>query len=153
MNYIVTDNHILTLKVKKYKTIRNHNGKKELSWFDKKELTYKYKKFNNIEDLYKFNSSIDDNDDIIDITIEQYLSLAENVKKQLYTFKSNGINWDTKEVELDPYILGLWLGDGLSSGYGFITADEELLDMWIKWGKNNDATIKKNNHKKWHMGQ
>jgi DNA-directed RNA polymerase beta subunit len=147
MNYIVTDNHILTLKVKKYKTIRNHNGKKELSWFDKKELTYKYKKFNNIEDLYKFSSSINDDDDIIDITIEQYLSLAENVKKQLYTFKSNGINWDTKEVELDPYILGLWLGDRLSSGYGFITADEELLDMWIKWGKNNDATIKKNNHK------
>jgi len=146
MNYIVTDNHILTLKVKNHKVTRNHRGKKEFSWFDKKELTYKYKDFNNIVDLYEFSSSIDD-DNIIDITIEQYLTLPENVKKQLYTFKSNGINWGSKEVALDPYILGMWLGDGLSSGYGFVTADKELLDIWTKWGENNDATIKKCNHK------
>lgn len=41
----------------------------------------------------------------------------------------------------------MWLGDGLSKGYGFITADEELLDEWIKWGVDNDATITKNKQK------
>lgn len=146
MNYTVTDNHILTLKVKLHKNVRNKRGKLELMWFDKKELKYKYKYFNNTEDLNEFSSSIDD-DNVIDITIEQYLSLPENVQKQLYTFKSNGINWETKEVALDPYILGMWLGDGLSHGYGFITADKELLDEWIKWGVDNDATITKNKHK------
>jgi DNA-directed RNA polymerase beta subunit len=146
MNYTVTDNHILTLKVKNHKNIRNHRGKKEFRWFDKKELKFNYKDFNNIEDLNEFSSYIDD-DNVIDITIEQYLSLPEYVQKQLYTFKSDGINWETKEVALDPYILGMWLGDRLSNGYGFITADKELLDMWIKWGLENDATITKNKHK------
>jgi DNA-directed RNA polymerase beta subunit len=146
MNYTVTDNHILTLKVKNHKNIRNHRGKKEFTWFNKKGLKFNYKDFNNIEDLNEFSSSIDD-DNVIDITIEQYLSLPENVQKQLYTFKSDGINWETKEVALDPYILGMWLGDGLSKGYGFITADKELLNMWIKWGLENDATITKNKHK------
>mgnify|MGYP000718307587 CR=1 FL=1 len=42
------------------------------------------------------------------------------------------LNWETKEVCLEPYILGMWLGDGLSCGYGFVTADKELLDEWIK---------------------
>ena len=142
MSYTVTDNHILTLKVKKYKSVRNHRGKKEFMWFDKKELKYKYKDFNNEDDLQIFESSID-NDDIIDITIEKYLSLPKNVQKNLYTFKSDGIHWESKEVALDPYILGMWLGDGLSSGYGFVTADKELLDKWIEWGVDNDATVKK----------
>ena len=146
MNYTVTDNHILTLKVKYHKYIRKNKDKLELKWFDKKELNYKYKTFNNIEELNKFSSSIDD-DNVIDITIEKYLSLPKNVQKQLYTFKSYGINWETKEVGLDPYILGMWLGDGLSKGYGFITADKELLNEWIKWGVDNDATITKNKHK------
>jgi DNA-directed RNA polymerase beta subunit len=142
MNYTVTDNHILTLKVKKHNSVRTHRGKKELTWFDKKELKYRYKDFSNTADLELFMSSIDD-DDVIDITIEKYLSLPKAVQKELYTFKSDGINWETKEVVLDPYILGMWLGDGLSCGYGFVTADFELRDKWIEWGKDNDATIKK----------
>jgi DNA-directed RNA polymerase beta subunit len=146
MNYTVTDNHILTLKVRNHKYIRKNKDKIRLEWFDKKELKYKSKTINNFEELDEFSSSIDD-DNVIDITIEQYLSLPKSVQNQLYTFKSDGINWETKEVALDPYILGMWLGDGLSHGYGFITADKELLDEYIKWGVNNDATITKSKNK------
>lgn len=150
MSYTVTDNHILTLKVKKYKGIRNHRGKKELSWFDKKELRYRYKEFDNEDELNTFRSSLDD-DDVIDVTIEKYLSLPKGVQKNLYVFKSDGINWEHKEVALDPYILGMWLGDGLSCGYGFVTADNELLEKWIEWGKENDATITKGYKYKYHI--
>jgi DNA-directed RNA polymerase beta subunit len=141
ISYTVTDNHILTLKVKKHKNIMNHRGKKLLVWFDKNLLKYKNKYFDNIDDLEIFKSTIDD-DDVIDITIEKYLSLPKNIQKELYIFKSCGINWESKEVVLDPYILGMWLGDGLSTGFGFATADKELLDKWIEWGEKNDATIK-----------
>lgn len=150
MSYTVTDNHILTLQVRKYKNIRKHRGKKELSWFDKKELRYMYKEFNNDEDLKLFQSSLDD-DNVIDITIEKYLSLPQHVRKNLYLFKTDGINWEHKDVALDPYILGMWLGDGLSCGYGFATADKELLDKWIEWGADNDATITKGFKYKYHI--
>ena len=146
MNYTVTDNHILTLKVKKHKYSRKNKGTIQFMWFDKKKLRFKYKTIENNEQLEKFASSID-NDDVIDITIEKYLSLSKNVQKELYTFKSDGINWERKEVALDPYILGMWLGDGLSRGCGFITSDKELLDKWIEWGMDNDATITKNKQK------
>jgi len=103
MSYTVTDNHILTLKVRKYK---------EFSWFDKKELTE--------EEIQSLESTIDD-DIIIDITIEKYLSLPKYVQDNMYTFKSSGINWESKPVALDPYILGMWLGDGLSCDYEMVT--------------------------------
>lgn len=118
MSHTVTDNHILTLKVND---------------------------FDNVADLEAFRSSLDDN--VIDITIEKYLSLPKKVQENMYIFKSTGINWEERPVALDPYILGMWLGDGLLNGYGFVTADKELLDKWIKWGAHSDAIIKKSGYK------
>jgi DNA-directed RNA polymerase beta subunit len=130
MSHTVTDNHILTLKVKKYKA------------------PYKY--FDNKGDRDTFYSMLD-NDNVIDITIEKYLSLPSKVQESMHLFKSTGINWEERPVALDPYILGMWLGDGLSCGYGFVTADKELLDKWIEWGADNDATINKGIKYKYHI--
>jgi DNA-directed RNA polymerase beta subunit len=142
MSYTVTDNHILTLKVRKYVTTRNHRGKKEISWFDKKELRYRYQWFETEDERNAFMSTLGDIDDnVVDITIEKYMALPENVRKNLYLFKSDGINWEHKDVALDPYLMGMWLGDGNSKGDGFSTADMELRDKYIQWGKDNDATI------------
>ena len=141
MSHTVTDNHILTLKVRNHTRNPNKSCKKySFRWFDEKESKYISKCFESKEELESFKSKIDD---VIDITIEKYLSLPKNIQKQLYIFKSSGINWEHKDVALDPYILGMWLGDGLSCGYGFVTADKELKDKWIEWGNDNDATIKK----------
>ena len=41
---------------------------------------------------------------------------------------------------MDPYLLGMWLGDGLSSGIGFALnykTDFETLAYWEKWAENN----------------
>jgi DNA-directed RNA polymerase beta subunit len=141
MSYTVTDNHILTLKTRNHTSNPSRSNRKySFRYFDDKELKYLSKSFNTIEELEDFQSKIND---VIDITIEKYLSLPIDVQKALYIFKSDGINWESKEVALDPYILGMWLGDGLSSGYAFATADKELMDKWIEWGIDNDATIKK----------
>lgn len=148
MNYTVTDNHILTLKIRKYKSIRKKRGKYEAMWFDKEKIGYKYKTFDTSEEAEIFINKIS-NDNIIDITIKEYLKLPDSIKEQLVGFKSNGINWEKKDIDIDPYILGMWLGDGLSSGYGFVSADEELVEYWKKWGELNDADIKHQNKYKY----
>ncbi len=141
MQHTVTDNHILTLKARNHTRNPTKNNKKyTFRFFDKNTLKYTSRSFDNKEELEIFKSTIDD---VIDITIEKYLSLSKNIQKELYIFKSYGINWEHKDVLLDPYILGMWLGDGFSCGYGFATADDELLNKWIEWGKDNDATFKK----------
>ena len=52
-------------------------------------------------------------DEIILLTIDDYLKLDKWCKQKLLGFKSSqGINYHVKNVELYPYLLGLWLGDG-----------------------------------------
>ena len=101
--------------------------------------------FKSLVDAEEFVNSFDD-DDTIDITIEEYLKLDEKTKDCLVLFKVEGINWEKKDIEMDPYLLGMWLGDGLSTGTGFALnykTDHETLAYWENWAQENGAVIKK----------
>jgi DNA-directed RNA polymerase beta subunit len=151
IDYTVTSNHILTLKVKNHKKIRSKRGGFEVMWFDLEKHRYKYKGFKTKEDGTEFLATISD-DNVIDITISDYLDLPKGVRDELYGFHCDGIEWPSQEVKLDPYIMGMWLGDGLSSGFGFTSADQELVDVWTTWGETNDATVKHYDNRKYDYG-
>lgn len=93
------------------------------------------------EEILKLQDEIPDEDGIIDITIEDYLELSENTKNILKGYKSNGVYWPKQKITIDPYILGMWLGDGESSGYGFSSEDRILVKYWINWARNNNIEI------------
>lgn len=65
--------------------------------------------------------------DVINISVKEYLSLSYYKKKTLGIYR-NG--WELKEQEhvLDPYFLGLWLGDGYSRDSSITNIDNEILD-------------------------
>lgn len=51
---------------------------------------------------------------------EKYITKTENkrgkgVQGSLYINKSNPVNFTKKTLDIDPYLLGVWLGDGYSS--------------------------------------
>jgi len=145
LSHTVTSNHILTLKIKKHKKIyhvckKNRKPYYEVIHLDKKNYKYIYKCFDKKEDAIVYRNSIKE-DDIIDITISDYLKLPNTVKNNLSVFKVDNINWTKKEIEIDPYILGMWLGDGYSSGTHFVTEDIELLNYWKKWAENNKGDV------------
>lgn len=58
--------------------------------------------------------------------------IAEKVT--IYTQRNHAIrrpgplDYPERELPIDPYVLGCWLGDGTSSGAGYTTADQEILD-------------------------
>jgi DNA-directed RNA polymerase beta subunit len=110
MRHTVTDNHILTLKIKQHKYVRRDEDRISFMWFDREELNFRYQTFDDMKECDKFALTVDD-DDVLDITIEKYLLLPNTVKKLLYLFKSEGINWEKKDVVIDPYMLGMLLGD------------------------------------------
>ena len=93
--------------------------------------------------MEEFRNTIQDNN-TIDISIQDYMSLTPTTKGRLTGFMGECVQWEEQEVELDPYVLGLWLGDGYQSGYGFAIEDPEILEYLQKWGDNNDATFKQN---------
>ena len=63
------------------------------------------------------------------------ISSGGNVGKTEHSIPVAGaIKTKEKLLPIDPYILGLWLGDGTSADAGFTTADKELLDYFVGAG-------------------
>ena len=150
MKHRVTDNHILSLRIRGHKAIRksNRTDRKHthvVEYFNREEIKFHEKCFNSLKEAEDFVNSFND-DDTLDITIEKYLKLNKRTKDNLVLFKVEGIHWTKKEVEMDPYLLGMWLGDGLSDGTGFALnykTDNETLAYWEKWAEENGAVITK----------
>lgn len=150
MKHRVTDNHILTLRIRQHKNILNcvrkdKNYKYSVKFLNRDNNKIQEKYFASLKEAEDFVNSFDD-DDTLDITIENYLKLNKNTKDHLVLFKVEGIHWPKKEVEMDPYLLGMWLGDGLSDGTGFALnykTDHETLAYWGKWAEENEALISK----------
>ena len=147
LKHTVTSNHILTLKIREHNVIRyvktkNRKPYFKVMYFDKNELTFKTKCFKTETDAKIFSKEIENKyDDILDITISEYNKLSENTKKHLVIFKCKEIQWPKKDVSLDPYILGMWLGDGNSDGTRFTSEDPELIEEWEKWAEKNNTKI------------
>lgn len=98
---------------------------------------------NSYIEMQKFAKSIPD-DNTIDISIQDYLKSNDTFKFRLTGFKSDCVQWDRKDVHLDPYVLGLWLGDGYKNGKGFaINAEDDykILEYLKNWGEKNDANF------------
>ena len=97
------------------------------------------------KELEEFCKTIIDND-TFDIEIQDYMKLNETTKKRLAGIRGQCVDWKKKDVKLDPYVLGLWLGDGDATGYRYTChgeKDPEIIEYLKEWGKENDADINK----------
>ena len=100
------------------------------------------------KELEEFCKTIPDNN-VFDISIQDYLSLNETTKKRLAGVRNQNVNWTYQPVVLDPYVLGLWLGDGYQTGYSYACYEEkdpEIIEYLTKWCNNNDANLTKINN-------
>ena len=148
LNHTVTSNHILTLKIRQHNRIRyirkkNRSPYYEVQYLNKDNMKMRYVSFKTENEAMFFSKEIEEKyNDIIDLSISDYNNLSGPVKERLVIFKCNNINWEKENVLIDPYILGLWLGDGFKTGFGFASADKELVNKWKDWGHENGADVK-----------
>lgn len=81
--------------------------------------------------------------EIFEITVEDFLKKSKTFQRRSMLFRSpvvfNKIT-NNKRVE-NPYILGLWLGDGRREYPAFTTADVEILDAWKNYSNQNNLTV------------
>ena len=148
VDYIVNSKHTLILKIQSHKKIYKTKLGYKVHWFDKenKSFTSKLFKYDDKKDeiTYEYARNFVEKiktNDILKIRVDEYMKLSKCTKNKLYGFKSNGVNWMDKELKLDPYLMGTWLGDGFSNGSGISSNDEKIVDVWMKWAKENDAEI------------
>lgn len=77
------------------------------------------------------------------MTARKFFSLAKSSRTPYKGFKV-GVEFPTKSTPMDPYVMGLWLGDGVSSGRGIVVADAdpEIHSYLNEWSTRNGLHIR-----------
>jgi hypothetical protein len=108
VNYRVNESHILSLKNRKTKSIRKTiNGKREI-----------------------ISHVCANENDVTNISVIDYLNKSENFKNTNKGYKAEKLlfNNENEDLKIDPYFLGLWLGDGDSNKICITNIDKEILE-------------------------
>lgn len=70
-------------------------------------------------------------DDVIDIPLKDYLLETKDFKRVFHLFQEPVLSWKENKHFLEPYYLGIWLGDSSSVNPFIYTKDSEII-LYIK---------------------
>lgn len=81
--------------------------------------------------------------EIINITVKEWLNWNKTNKSRYYVYRSPVIKFERrqKKLEIPPYILGVWLGDGLAAKPSIVTQDVEVDRAFSEWIKELGAEV------------
>ena len=73
---------------------------------------------------------------IHDFDISYYKAQSKNFQKRYTGFKNTDIKLQEKELTIDPYYLGVWLGDGCPiRWYDITNTDKEIIDFFYSFAE------------------
>jgi hypothetical protein len=154
--YTVNSEHILCLRASGFPKIHrnNHtaNTNYNIQWiennkFMSKTFTFNEAKNNEAEikiaayDFYdKILKNHLTNDNVYEVAIKDYLNLSNKLKAILKGYKVP-IDFPEKELPMDPYMIGYWLGDGHSAGAVITSQDSAVLYYFNKTLPTYELTL------------
>ena len=162
--YTVSENHILLLKVSCGGSIKwaKYDNAYSVVWLEKFSLisksfsvgTYKTK-INAYEEAQKyFNNNIVGNKkyrqygDIVEISVGIYVTLSKTLQNHFKGF-TMGIDFKSSYIDIDPYALGYWLGDGHSWGTGITTTEPEIVEYFKNFAGEHGLMLKRQPNSKY----
>jgi replicative DNA helicase len=78
--------------------------------------------------------------DVLNIKLSEYLTKSDKWKTNYKGYKS-AIDFEYQDVPVDPYFLGLWLGDGKSDSSRIYTQDEEVVEFLHKYADKTEQYV------------
>jgi len=149
-DYTVNSDHVLSMKhtcPTQITKLKNRGVSYYVVKQLQPDLTYKSKWFNfkKGEEAAKlaaeeYMASLDKVDNRFDIPLQKYLGLAKTLRKEFKGYRT-GVEFEKKEVPFDPYMLGLWLGDGTSLQPAITNIDKEILDYIYQYAEQNNYGV------------
>lgn len=75
-------------------------------------------------------------DEILNIPVSEYIQKPPTFKRKYSLFKNTLLQMPERELSIDPYYLGVWIGDGTSRRWFEISnSDKEILDWFYDFAK------------------
>ena len=78
--------------------------------------------------------------DIINIPVKEYVGEGNDFKWHAKLYRT-GVDFPYQRVGIDPYVLGIWLGDGTASKPQITTMDQEVVDALAAYAKETGLEI------------
>lgn len=79
---------------------------------------------------------------VINIPLKEYLKLTDNYKRHLSMYRVP-VDYPEARHAIDPYFLGVWLGDGCQRSGEITTADHEVVIAISEFGKKRNLNFRK----------
>jgi len=141
--YTVNQEHILCLRASGFPKLSSNNHKSNtnysIQWLENNEFCSKSFSFNphdikNKEEMRNqatlFLKTIQSNpktsDNVYEISVKDYLTLSAKKKRFLKGYKMP-IEFPEKHLDIDPYMIGYWLGDNTSNGSSLTIQDSNVI--------------------------
>ena len=102
------------------------SSKFKVEYFNKTTYKLQSKRFTDRKEAEKFLAEKAIENDIVDIPVKTLLGLSNYIQSHLKGY-SVGAEFPSKPVPFDPYIFGVWLGDGASEGSRITNQDTKVL--------------------------
>ena len=80
-------------------------------------------------------------DDYITMETQDYIKQSKNFKRYFYGYRK-AVDFPERELKIDPYFLGLWLGDGTNNCTTITNSDPEIIKYIHRFAKNNKYFVK-----------
>ena len=102
-------------------------GQEEMYWVrQNKGIDYRVNKSHILSLKRSRNEGNHKHGDVLNIEVSDYIEKSDKFKSNYKGYKVS-VDFGVKDLEVDPYFLGLWLGDGRSSDVRIATQDEEVV--------------------------
>jgi len=85
-------------------------------------------------------------EDTINLDLKDYLSKSNKFRHHAKGWRSS-VDFSEKDVPIDSYIFGLWLGDGISASARWSVADVEILEALEKYAESIGMPFKQHSYK------
>lgn len=86
------------------------------------------------------------------VTAPDYIKMIQEHPRwrECYALEKTGVEFEHKDVLIDPYIFGLWIGDGASDDSYITNEDPEVIETIYKYAEDHNLriTIKDNKNSK-----
>jgi len=130
--YTVNEKYILCFNTSNYGIGYDKRTKKYIArYLNKENLKIKSKSFETKEKGQHFLNLFINENKLVETSVQIYTKLNKTIKHILKGYKV-GIDFEEKKLPLDPYILGLWLGDGTSRKAEFTNQEAVILKYLSK---------------------
>lgn len=131
------------------KIISLARGREMMYWIKQKHgIDYRVNESHILSLKRSRNESKHHQGEVLNIELKEYVSKSNKWKTNYKGYKTE-IDFDYQDVPIDPYFLGIWLGDGKSDSSRIFTQDEEVVEYLNEYASKSEqyVSVYQNNDK------